>query len=605
MRRPAPFIALTVFALVFIYACKTQQTVAGNNNSQNNQNNTQGIDPGSDYVPPTGQRNDPISEKKALEEATFIDGCIYKLIDNKRAAIGQFQEVLTMNPENDAANYELAGLYHDMGQSERALKYAAEAVRLDPANTWYKFRYAEILQATHKDADAIAIYKDLIAADPENIDIRYRLADCQRKAEQYDNAAATYNEIEKREGNSDTLARCRIRMYEARKDEASIESTLKGLTVSFPSDEKYFYELAAYYEQHDRQDQANAIYQSMSVKFPYTATPHLKLAEIYKTKGQDAEAYKEAAAAFSIPEQLDVKIAYLQKWYPVTDTAAALSPAKKKESDSLCAMLRRTHREDARPFIVSGDYMMKAGRPKDARAQYRKAIELGKESYAPWKQLLKLNAENKDDVQQEKDCKEVMELFPTQPEAYYYLGEIQFRKKKYDEAQNNLQAAMDYNFDDPNMDREIRVMMISIHRAKGETKEADALVEKMMKTEPQNMTWKAQFAQSLLDQKKEYYRAEQMMLEVVEKEPNNAEYLSLLGWIEFNMGDYKLAEEYMTKALAITPGNAKMNERMGDIQFRLKKTDEAVKYWNKAKSQGGTSPELEEKIRNRALKDDY
>jgi tetratricopeptide (TPR) repeat protein len=597
-------IAVAIFAVALVFSCKTQQSVATNNNQQK-QNATETDPNGSDYVPPTGQRNDPITEKKAIEEATFIDGCIYKLIDNKRAALGEFQEVLNMNPENDAANYEVAGLYHELGQSDRALKYAAEAVRLDPTNTWYKFRYAEILQATHKDAEAIAIYKDLIAADPDNADLKYRLADCQTKAEQYDAALATYSEIEKIIGNSDTLARCRIRMYEAKKDEAGVESTLKGLTASFPNNEKYFYELAKYYEEHAQQDKANGIYRSMAVKFPYSATPHLKLAEIHKVAGQEAEAQKEAMAAFNIPEELDAKIEYLSKWYPIGDTAAALSAAKKKESDSLCSALRRTHKDDARSFTVSGDYLLKGGKSKEARAQYRKAIELSKESYAPWKQLLRLNAENKDDVQQEKDCKEVLELFPTQPDPYFYLGEIQFRRKKYDEAQNNLQTAMDYNLDNPGMDHEIRIMMIDIYRAKGENREADALVERMMKAEPQNMKWKAQLAQSLLDQNKEFYRAEQMMLEVVEKEPNNAEYLALLGWIEFSMGDYKMADEYMSKALAITPNNAKMNERKGDIQFRLKNTDEAVKYWNKAKANGGSSPELEEKIRTRTLKDDY
>lgn len=604
MKRSVKYVGFALLVAVFVFACKTQETVT-NNNNQNNQTNTQGIDQGSDYVPATGQRNDPISEKKAIEEATFIDGCIYKLVDNKRAALGEFQEVLNMNPENDAANYEVAGLYHELGQSDRALKYAAEAVRLDPTNTWYKFRYAEILQATHKDAEAIAIYKDLIALEPNNVDLRYRLADCQVKAAQYDNAVSTYTEIEKMVGNSDTLARCRIRMYDAKKDEAGVEKTLKGLTVSFPNNEQYFYELAAHYEENAKQEQANGIYKSMAVKFPYAATPHLKLAGIYKAGGQEAEAFKEAMAAFSIPEELDKKIEYLGKWYPLGDSASVMTPQVKKETDSLCAVMRRTHKDDSRSFIVSGDYFMKAGRPKDARTQYRKAIDLSKESYAPWKQLLKMNFDNKDDVQQEKDCKEVKDLFPTQPEPYYYLGEIQFRRKKYDEARYNLQTAMDLNFDNPWMDKAIRAMFVEIHRAKGETRELDALLEKQIKQDPQNMTWKAQLAQSLINQDKDYRRAEEMMLNVVEKEPNNAEYLNLLGWIEYLLADYTLAAEYMTKALAIAPNNAQMNERMGDIQFRLKNTDEAVKYWNKAKSAGGASPELEEKIRTKKLKDEY
>lgn len=605
MKKTPQIVSIVMLIVVLAFSCKTQQSATTDSNQNNVTNATQTDPNGSDYVPAGGQRNDPISEKKAIEEATFIDGCIYKLIDNKRAALGQFQEVLNMNPENDAANYEVAGLYHELGQSDRALKYAAEAVRLDPTNLWYKFRYAEILQAVHRDEEAITIYQDLVNAEPANVDFRYRLADCQSKAEQYDKALSTYSEIEKMDGNTDTLARCRIRVYEAQKNDAGIEQTLIGLTVSFPTTESYYYELANFYESHGQQAKANDVYRSMATKFPYSATPHLKLAEIHKTEGKDAEAFKEAVAGFTIPEQLDNKIAYLNKWYPISDTSAVLTPAKKKESDSLCRVLRRTHKDDARSYTVSGDYMMKDSRNKEARAQYRKAIETSKQNYAPWKQLLKLNAETKDDVQQEKDCKEVLELFPTQPHAYFYLGSIQFKKKKYDEALTNLQTAMDYNFDDPSMDVEIRVMMIDIYRAQGNIKEADALTEKMMKLQPDNMKWKASLAQSWLDQKKEYYRAEQMMLDVVEKEPNNAEYMNLLGWIEFNMGDYKLAEEWMRKALAISPNNAQMNERMGDIQFRLKNTDEAVKYWNKAKSAGGGSPELDEKIKTKTLKDDY
>jgi tetratricopeptide (TPR) repeat protein len=605
MRKPLSFISLAVLIAVFVLACKTQQATTGNTTNNTAEPNTQDQSSAEYEGPVSGQRNDPITEKKAIEEATFIDGCIYKMIDNKRAALGEFQEVLNMNPENDAANYEVAGLYHELGQSDRALKYAAEAVRLDPTNIWYKFRYAEILQAVHRDEEAIAIYKDLTAAEPGNLNFRYRLADSQTKAEQYDKALSTYSEIEKMEGNTDTLARCRIRVYEAQKNNAGVEQTLKGLTTTFPNTESYYYELASFYESHDQQEKANEVYRSMAARFPYAATPHLKLAEINKAEGKDADAFKEAVAAFTIPEQIDNKIAYLNKWYPIGDTASVLSPAKKKEADSLCRVLRRTHKDDAKSFTVSGDYLMKDARNKEARVQYRKAIEVSKAYYQPWKQLLKLNAETKDDVQQEKDCKEVLELFPTQPDAYFYLGSIQYRKKNYADAMNNLQTAMDYNFDNPGMDREIRVMMIDIHRAQGNDKEADALTEKMMKLEPQNMEWKANLAKSLLRQKKEYYRAEQMMLEVVEKEPNNADYLNTLAWIEFNMADYKLAEEWMKKALAIAPNNAQMNERMGDIQFRLKNTDEAVKYWNKAKAQGGGSPELEEKIKTRTLKEDY
>jgi tetratricopeptide (TPR) repeat protein len=608
MKTSFKFATLSVVAMLLVFSCKTQKTatVSQSKNPNDVTNNPSTSQSSDEYeAPPAGQRNDPISEKKALEEATFLDGCIYKLTGNERAALGQFQEVLNMNPENDAANYEVAGLYHSLGQSERALKYAAEAVRLNPDNIWYKFRYAEILQAVSRDEEAVTIYKQLIAAEPNNTDYKYRMADCQLKAGHASEAIATYNEIEKTEGNSDTLGKCRLALYHSEKDDVGFEKTLNDLITDFPSNEAYYYQLASFYEEHNQQQKANDIYARMAVKFPFSATPQLKLAEVHKTKGENAEAFKEAVAAFAIPEQLDAKIAYLGKWYNIADTAQVLSADKKKEADSLCRVMRRTHKDEAKAFTISGDYLMNDNRMKDARVQYRRAISMSAEFYTPWKQIMQLNDESKDDVQQEKDCKEVLDLFPTQPHAYFYLGSIQFRKKNYKDALTNLQSASDYNFEDASMDREIRLMMIECYRGTGDNTSADALSEKVLKTEPDNLVVKAGLATSLLNQNKEFYRAEQMMLEVIDKEPKNADYLSTLAWIEFNMNDFKLADEYMRRALAVAPNNAMMNERMGDIQFRLKKPDEAVKFWNKAKSLGGSSPELDEKIKNRALKDEY
>lgn len=85
--------------------------------------------------------------------------------------------------------------------------------------------------------------------------------------------------------------------------------------------------------------------------------------------------------------------------------------------------------------------------------------------------------------------------------------------------------------------------------------------------------------------------------------PNNASYLETLGWIEYQMGDFKLAKSWMEKALAKAPDNARMNERMGDIQFRLGNPDDALRYWKKAKEKGGTNPALDRKISTKTMLD--
>ncbi|HEU4717494.1 MAG TPA: tetratricopeptide repeat protein [Bacteroidia bacterium] len=541
------------------------------------------------------QRDDAITANKADEQSVFIQGCIEKSLGNYSKALGEFQEVLNMNPDNAAANYEVAGMYWQLNQADRALKYAQKATQLNPDNQWYKFRYAELLQVNGKDDEATKIFQDMSDADPGNVDLLYRYAASLTKAKKYDDALKTYDRIEAIQGISDTLTRCRITIYHEQKDIASEEKALVKLVDAFPEEMDYYIRLSDFYTLNGMPAKAAEIFRKMTVVFPYDVTPHLKLADYYYSQKQYDKAFAEAEHGFEEPDDLNEKIDLFNKWYPLADSAPALTPARQKEADSLCRVLRRIHPDEAGVYVLYGNLLYKNGKFKDAREQYHKATSINPDMYEPWKRIMMINDQLKDNATQEKDCKDILELFPAQPDAYFYLGMIQYGNKQYSQAADNISAGVDYLFDDPQKEMKMDLVLIDAYRHCDKDDKADDLTEKILAKDTANYALMASYSASLLDRGMKLYNAEKMMLKVVAHDPSAAN-TETLAWLEFKLSDYAAAKTWMSVALTKDPNNARMNERMGDIQYRLGNADDAMKYWKKAKEKGGSNPDLDKKI---------
>ncbi|CAN5360970.1 tetratricopeptide repeat protein [soil metagenome] len=542
---------------------------------------------------------------KASEEETFVKGCIQKSLGNPGRALVEFQECLNMNPNSAVANYEIAGILSMQGQADRALKYAKAANDLSPENRWYKLRYAEILTSNNQFENATKIYKSLSDKEPENTDLLFRYASSLKNAGKNEEALKTYDRIENLEGISDTLQSSRIMVYRISGDKSGEENAMKALIKAFPDNIDFYYRLADFYEATGNAAAGN-FYVEMLQKFPGEIGPLLKSAELQKKSSDGTEqskAFATARTAFLIPSDPELKIKFLQDNYPITESSASLTSKEKTEADTLCSILRRTHPEIAAVYSVSGDYLFKENKMSAAREFYHKAAALGQDEYGPWKRLLEINAGLKDDIAQEKDCKQVMQLFPTQPESYFYLGIIQYNKKEYFKAIDNLETGRDFLIDNPGKDIEIKTILVDCYRSTGKIMKADDYSESIIAKDSSNIPLIVAYCQSMCDQKTNLYNVEQLMLYVIVKTPSVPAYYELLGWIEYEMGDYRVADQWMSKALSLTPENPRMNERLGDIEFHMGNKEMALAYWKKAKEKGAKSEELDNKIATKTMEE--
>lgn len=536
--------------------------------------------------------------KQAKTEALFIDGCTEKLIGNPQKAIMAFREVLELDPTNAAANYELAGIYRNNKQPDRALKYAMRADSLHPENDWYKLRHAQVLSDLGQHEKAMKLMKQLADRHSDKAYWQYEYAAAQVRAGDTKAALNTYDRIEKLEGKSDTLAVRRIAAHRAAGDNAAIVTVLEQQIAAAPRNEQAYIALA---KEHERQDNAAAALQTCqrrATAFPQSAAAWLDLAAAQRKAGKRTEAYRSAVAAFDIPSEPARKAELLQSWYPGGDSLR-LGAADLNEADTLCRLMRRHHADFAGTWSASANVWKQRGKNTDARDACRKAIALDKSPWQPWKMLLELNELLGDDAAQLKESREATELFPQQPATWLYYGRQLMKQKKYSEAIDPLETGASYVFDNDALELEFRLLIIEAYRQTGDDKEVVTICKRLLKRFPDNASLVYELCWSYSRQHIELATAQERMAALVAASPANAAYLSLLGNIDLQLAEHDKAQQHLQQSLKLNPNDALTNERMGDLQLALGNKDEAVKYWKIAKAKGSTSPKLDQKINTR------
>ncbi|MGL5889381.1 MAG: tetratricopeptide repeat protein [Bacteroidia bacterium] len=548
------------------------------------------------------QKEDTVAARKTAKqarlEAMFIDGCTERIIGNQQKALMAFREVLELNPANAAANYEIAGIYRDQKQPDRALKYAMRADSLHPENDWYKLRHAQVLSDLGQHEKAMKLMKQLAERHPGKAFWQYEYADAQLRAGDSKAALATYDRIEKLDGKSDTLAVRRIAAYKAAGDNAAILKVLEDQITAAPRNERNYIALADEYLKQENKAAAMRTQERRAAAFPSGAAAQLDLAVMQRAAGKNREAFRSAVNGFSIPAEEERKAKLLQSWYPGGDSLK-LGAADLADADSLCSILRRVHPDYAGSWAASAVFLKQRGKITEAREACRKAIMLDKGPWMPWKMLLELNEQLGDNTAQLRESREASELFPQQPVTWLYYGKQLMMQKRYREAIDPLETGASYVYEDPALEIKFRLMIIEAYRETGDEKEVMSICKRMVKRFPDNNDFIYELCSSYSRQRIELVDAQERMNTLCKANPANANYVSLLGCIDYQLSEYDKAQQHLQQALKLNAADALTNERMGDLQLALGNKDEAVRYWKIAKAKGSTSPNLDQKITTR------
>lgn len=541
-------------------------------------------------------------------EFLFTEGQKHFILEDYSKALLYFQQAADLQPGSAALHFKLAEVLSKKQNGEDLRKAAAEiewTLRLEQKNKFYYVQAAEIYGGLLEFKKAQQVLENLIKEVPGTEEYLYNLAAFYLYDNQPNEAIRVYNQIESIVGVEETASTQKQRIYleQGRLPEALAEA--EKLMAAFPDDEKYLLDYAQMLAQNRNGSRAIELLEKYLAENAAAANARFLLAGLLRDSGKIEQSQNLLWQNFLDPSA-DVanKVLVIGTYNSVLSSQLAGGKADNATvtfARKLADKLVELHPEESQASIVSGDLEMILQNPAKAVEWYARATRQGAASFEVWQNLLLLESQLNRPDSIVFHAEQGLELFPNQPELYYFHGYGQFLKKRYRPAAQALEQARKLSGGNVALLKEINTMLGDTYNALQEYAKSDLAYEAVLQADPANAIVLNNYSYYLALRKQNLEKAEKMSAQLVKDNPDNAAFLDTHGWVLFMREKFKEARRFMERAIALDGDSAVYFEHLGDILFKLGETQEALTQWQKAQSMDTSNDTLRKKILEKKL----
>jgi tetratricopeptide (TPR) repeat protein len=516
-----------------------------------------------------------------------------KTVENNAEAAELFNQVLEIDPSNDASLYELANIKKQQNKYTEAQPLLEKAVTVKPDNEWYWVALADVYEKSNDLPKLENVFDQLIRINPEKVDYYYDKANASFLEKKYDEALALYDKIEKLSGPSDDLIINRQKIYlkQGKVDKAA--EGLQQMIAANPTQIRYYLLLSEIYTSNNDNDKALKILEKARGIDPNEPMVHLALADSYREKKNIDASFKELQAAFAIPGlSIEQEIRIVLNYRPKFGDASARNSALE-----LSRIIVKAHPNEAKAYALLGDMLLVNEKVAEAKTAYQRSVQLDGQVYDVREQLVRIELSNNEIDNVIKDGETTLSFFPNQGWMNYFVGLAWLQKKDFKKATSYLKNTTAVEF----QDKELLSLSFSAlgdcYHETQDTKNSDDAYDKALIYNPDNRYTLNNYAYYLSVRGEKLDKAAEMAKHANELQPGSASFEDTYAWILFKQKNYKDAKTWMEKAmLHDKTKSAVQAEHYGDILFYLGDADGAVQSWKRAKDYGAHSALLDKKI---------
>lgn len=572
--------------LTYLVSCKTTKLASGDNKTEASKSTSVGL-------------------SEAAESQfgrTFIDGCTARQKNDFDAAVKLFTECKQIDPKSAPVAYELAKIYLEKNSPLLAIEQAKYCAGSDSKNEYYQKILIDAYNSNKQYQQAIKVAESLVKNFPNVIEFKEDLAIQYASVNEFSKAFNLYNEIEQIYGFNEQITNNKVKLLRNQNKLAEAEAELIKLTETDKLNTDYLAILAEFYEETDKRDKAKIIYDRILEINPQHPTVNLALSDYYNIQQSPQKGFEFLKKAFQNPD-LDpsVKANIAFNYYIRSEKSGNAELVE--QGKELASIFITVHPKNSDANGVYADYLMMDNKPKEAAKYYYQAAVSEKSNYKVWEQLMYVyNDINNYDSLRSVSAKAI-ELFPNQPNPYFFNGLSNIKLKKYDQAIIALKDGLEFVIDNKSQMLSFYYNLADAYNYSLDYVNSDKAFEDALKIDADNTLVLNNYAYYLSIRKVKLDVAEKMAKRSNELQPNNRNYMDTYGWILFQQKKYIEAEIWIANALKIPPPNANILEHYGDVLFKLNKPSDALKYWQEAKKLSGGNDKLNIKISSKEIID--
>ncbi|HUX96022.1 MAG TPA: tetratricopeptide repeat protein [Bacteroidales bacterium] len=537
---------------------------------------------------------------KKFDEAAFdyvyVEALKQKLLGNGGDALRYLEQCVKLDPESDAAYYQMAQIVLASGDMVNGKKYARQAYRLDDKNLWYTMMLSGIYYQEGNIDSAIYIYEKASVYFSEKQNVKMALANLYTEKRDYGKAINIFKELELKYNINETTTPAYIHcLVLAGRFEEALSKT-QEIIDNFPAEVEYYALMAEVYREKGDGVKAQEVYQKLLEENPDNPQIQISVCDFLITEKK----YDDLFILLN-PVILNTEIKREDKLALFARLIENKDITKENNDKVLLALmvLEATYKNDDIIPLLRPEFLDNINRDKEAINLLEGIIARMPGNYYAWERLLLLYMKSGDYKNLMIRGEECASKFNRSFLAKLLYANGALESGKYDTAIEELRKAEILAGDNKEYILQVLTMRADAYYRMKNYNKAFETFEEAINMNGDDITILNNYAYYLAEQNMELKKAEEMAVKVIEKEKDNATFLDTYAWVLYKRGKIKDAAKIMEKIISEgSETNAEYFEHYAFILKSLKKCDIAVEYWSRAIKLDSTKTELQEEIKN-------
>lgn len=373
-------------------------------------------------------------------EDSFYESLKQKGIENYDKAIEALEKCQSIQSENAIVYFELGKNYLSLKKYKDAYDNFEKVTKIDPKNRWAWVGMYDVCYDTKDYNQAITIVQKLVEFKS---DYREDLVSLYMNTQQFDKALNLINELNQTVGKSDKRELYKAQILQDAKYQGSEKINLIEKIKQFPKDEANYIALIYLYSQSNQEDKALEIAKQLEKEIPTSDWAQVSLFKFH-LNNNDGEKTVKAMNIVLASDKIDKKIKHrmLNEFLIFTKS----NPQFSKDLDHAIGYFDND--KEVKVAKEIGKFYQNKKDWNKAIHFYEMHLKTTNDDMEIILLLMQAYTENLQFDKLDKASEEQLQLFPSQPQLYYFNGLANNQLKNYKKAKDVLEMGLDFVIDD-------------------------------------------------------------------------------------------------------------------------------------------------------------
>ncbi len=410
-----------------------------------------------------------IPEDVALEkddfEDSFYESLKQKGIENYDKAIIELEKCLKIQPNNATIYFELGKNYLEQKENKKAYESFEKATKIDPNNRWFWVGMYDVCYENKEFEKAIPIVLKLIEFKKE---YKEELVSLYMNTDQYDNALELINELNDQVGKLEMREIYKAEILQDPKFHSAERINLLEQIKKNPKEESNYIALIFLYNKNNQEELAQQIAKKLELEIPNSDWAKVSLFKLY-LKNNDGENAVKAMNFVLGSMKIDQKI----KHRIFNEFLLFIKDKPQFDSDLEKAVSYFDTDKSIEVAKELGKFYHNKKNWEKAIRFYEIQLKKIPDELETALLLFECYTEKGNFDVIEKKVETFIQIYPTQPQFYYYLGLAYNQKGAYKKAKDVLESGLDFVVDNPKLEINFNIQLGEAYNGLGDLKKKE------------------------------------------------------------------------------------------------------------------------------------